>query len=71
MLSVILSSASSALNQNEFLEITCNLLKEPEKSHVQDAIGFGSQYLKSWYKTFETITKHSKRNRVINFDSQL
>ena len=66
--SVILSSASSPLNQNEFLEITCNLLKEP---YVQDTIGFGSQYLKSWYKTFKTIAKHSKRNRVINFDSQL
>ena len=71
MLSVILSSANSVLNRLEFLEITCNLLKAPEKSHIQGAIGFGSYSLKSWHKIFKAITKHSNHNRVIIFDSNL
>ena len=29
------------MNQSEFLEITCNLLKAREKSRVQGAIGLG------------------------------
>ena len=29
------------MNQSEFLAITCNLLKGPEKPSVQGVIGFG------------------------------
>ena len=44
------------MNQSEFLEIICNLLKALEKSRVQDAFGFGfgfaSRWLKSWREIF-------------------
>ena len=58
------------MNQSEFLEITCNLLKAQEKS---GAIGFGfaSLWLKNLRETFKPITKRSSRNRVITFDSHL
>jgi len=42
-------------------------------NHHISAIGFGfaSNWLKKWCETFEPITKRSKRNHVISFDSQL
>ena len=42
------------MNQSVPQAITCNLLKEWEKSHVQGAVGFGfaSHWLKSWQNIF-------------------
>ena len=37
----ITTGANSAMNQSQFLAITCNSLKAREKSRVQGAIGFG------------------------------
>ena len=67
------TGADSAMNQSQFLAITCNSLKAREKSRVQGAIGFGfaSHWLKNWLETFEPITKHSNRNHAITFDSHL
>ena len=62
------------MNQTEFLEITCNLLKAREKSRVEGAIGFGlllARWLIIWRGIFKPITKRSNRNRVITFDSHL
>ena len=61
------------MNKSEFLAIACNLLKMPETSRVQGAIGFGfaSHWLKIWRAILKPITKHSNRNRVITFDSRL
>ena len=41
------SKEISSMKQSEFHAITCNLLKEREKSCVQGAIGFASHWLKS------------------------
>ena len=43
------------MNQSEFLVITCNSLKEQEKSRVQGAIdfGFASHWLKNWREYFK------------------
>jgi len=41
LLRPITTRANSAVNQSEFLAITCNFLKVQEKSLVQIAIGFG------------------------------
>ena len=64
---------NSAMNQSQFLAITCNSLKAREKSRVQGAIGFGlgSHWLKNWRESFKPITKRSNRNLVITFDSHL
>ena len=73
LLRPITTGANSALNQSQFLAITCNLLKAREKSRVLGAIGFGfaSHWLKSWRKCFKLIIKRSNRNHVITFDSHL
>ena len=67
--------AISAMNQSEYLTITCNLLKHgtQEKWHIQGAIGFGfaSNWLKTLHETFKPITKGSNHIRVITFDSHL
>ena len=69
------TEADSAINQSQFLAITCNSLEAREKSRVHDAIGFGfgfdSHWLKNWRDSFKPITKRSNRNRVITFDSHL
>ena len=57
------------MNQSEFLAITCNLLQAREKSHVQDAIGLGSHWLKTWRQCFQSITK--RRNHMITFNNHL
>ena len=51
----ITTGATSAMNQSEFLAITCNLLKAREKSRLQAAIGFcfDSHWLKNWRNTFK------------------
>ena len=68
--------AGSAMNQSQFLAITCNSLEAREKSRVRGAIGFGfgfaSHWLKNWRDSFKSITKRSNRNHVIIiFDSHL
>ena len=64
---------NSAMNQSQFLKITCNSLEAREKSRVQGAIGFGfaSYWLKNWRESFKPITKRSNGNLVITFDSHL
>ena len=73
LLRPITTEASSAMNQSQFLAITCNSLEAREKSRVHGAIGFGfdSHWLKNWRESFKPITKHSNRNHVITFDSHL
>ena len=71
----ITTGAGSAMNQSQFLAITCNSLKAREKSRVRGAVGFGfgfdSHWLKNWRESFTPITKRSNRNHVITFDSHL
>ena len=71
LLRPITTGADSAMNQSQFIAITCNSLKAREKSRVHAAIGFGfaSHWLKNWRESFEPITKCSNRNPVITFDS--
>ena len=49
LLRPIITGANSAMNQSQFLAITCNSLEAREKSRVYGAIGFGfaSHRLKS------------------------
>ena len=64
---------NSAMNQSQFLAITCNSLEAREKSRAHGTIGFGFAFhwLKNWRESFKPITKRSKRNHVITFDSHL
>ena len=77
LLRPITTGANSAMNQSQFLAITCNSLKAREKSRVHGAIGFGfgcgfaSHWLKNWRESFKPITKRSNSNHVITFDSRL
>ena len=73
LLRPITKGADSAMNQSQFLAITCNSLKARKKSRVQGAIGLGfaSHWLKNWRESFKPITKRSNRNHVITFDSHL
>ena len=75
LLRPITTGADSAMNQSQFLAITCNSLEAREKSRVHGAIGFGfgfaSHWLKNWRKSFKPITKRSNRNHIITFDSHL
>ena len=73
LLQPITTGADSAMNQSQFLAITCNSLKAREKSRVHGAIGFGfaSHWLKNWRESFKPIAKRSNRNQVITFDSHL
>ena len=72
-LRLITTGADSAMNQSQFLAITCNLLEAREKSRVYGVIGFvfASHWLKSWRESFKPITKRSNRNHVITLDSHL
>ena len=73
LLRPITTGADSAMNQSQFLAVTCNSLKAWEKSRVHGAIGFAfaSHRLKTWRESFKPITKRSNRNHVITFDSHL
>ena len=73
LLQPITTGANSAMNQSQFLAVTCNLLKEREKSCIHGVIGFGfaSYWLKNWQESFKPITKRSNCNHVITFDSHL
>ena len=65
LLRPITTGADSAMNQSEFLAITCNPLKAWETLRVHGAIGFG--FASQWLKN----CKGSNRNHVITFDSHL
>ena len=73
LLRPITTGTGSAMNQSQFLAITCNSLEARERSRVHSAIGFGfaSYWLKNWRESFKPITKRSNRNHVITFDSHL
>ena len=73
LLRPITTGANSAMNQSQFLAITCNSLEAREKSRVHGTIGFGfaSHWLKNWRDSFKPITKGRNRNHVITFDSHL
>ena len=73
LLRPITTRANSAVNQSQFLAITCNSLKVREKSRVHGTISFGfaSHWLKNWRESFKPITMRSNRNHVITFDSHL
>ena len=73
LLRPITTGTNGAMNQSQFLEITCNSLEAREKSSVQGGIGFvfASHWLKNWRESFKPITKRSNRNHVISFDSHL
>ena len=73
LLRPITTGAGSAMNQSQFLAITCNSREGREKPRVHGAIGFGfaSHWLKNWRDYFKPITKRSNRNHVITCDSHL
>ena len=73
LLGPITTGAGSAMNQSQFLAITCNSLEARKKSRVQGAIGFGfdSHWLKNWRESFKPIPKRSNRNQIITFNSHL
>ena len=62
LLRPITTGAGSAMNQSQFLAITCNSLEKREKSRVRGAIGFDSYWLKNWRESSKPITKRSNRN---------
>ena len=55
LLRPITIGTNSAMNQSQFLVITCNLLEAREKSRVHGAVGFGfaSHWLKNWRESFK------------------
>ena len=73
LLRPIMTGANSAMNQSQFLAITCKSLVAREKSRVHGAIGFGFAFhwLKNWRQSFKPITKRRNHNHVITFDSHL
>ena len=73
LLRPITTGADSAMNQSQFLAITCNSLKARERSRVHGAIGFGfaSHWQKNWRESFQPITKRNNRDHVITFHSHL
>ena len=73
LLRQITAGAERAMNQSQFLAITCNSLKAREKSRVHGANGFdfAPRWWKNWRESFKPITKRSNRNHVITFDSHL
>ena len=72
LLRPITTGAGSAMNQSQFLAITCNSLEAREKSRVHGIrFCFDSHWLKNWRESFKPIAKRSNRNRVITFDSHL
>ena len=69
----ITTGANSAMNQSQFLAITCKSLKAQEKLRVHGAVVFvfSSHWLRNWRESFKPVTKRSNRNHVITFDSHL
>ena len=54
LLRPITTGADSAMNQSQFIAITCTSLKAREKSRVHgaNAFGFASHWLKNWRDFF-------------------
>ena len=54
LLRPITRETNCAMNQSQFLVITCNLPEAREKSRLHSAIGFGfaSHWLKNWRDSF-------------------
>ena len=50
LLRPITTGANSAMNQSQFLAITCNSLKAREKPRAHSAIGFGFGFASHWLK---------------------
>ena len=73
LLRQITTETNSAMNQSQFLAITCNSLEARGKSRIHGAIGFDFvfHWLRNWRDSFKPITKRSNRNHVITFDSHL
>ena len=73
LLRPITTGSGIAMNQSQFLAITCNSLVARVKSRVHGAVcfGFDSHWLKNWRESFKPIIKRGNRNHVITFDSQL
>ena len=73
LLRPITTGAGSAMNQSQFLAVTCNSLEARERSRVHGAIGFvfDSHWLKNWRESFKPITKRGNRNHVFSFDGHL
>ena len=67
LLRQITTGAGRAMNQSQFLAITCNLREAQEKSRVHGKMGFcfDSHWLKKWRESLKAITKRSNRNHVI------
>ena len=57
LLRPITTGAGSAMNQTQFLAITCNSLEAREKSRVHGAIGFG--FDSHWLKTDASLLSQS------------
>ena len=57
LLRPITTGADSAMNQSQFLPITCNSLKVWEKSRVRGAIGFA--FASHWLKTGASLLSQS------------
>ena len=55
LLRPIAIGTNCAMNQSQFLAITCNLHEAREKSRVQGAVGFGfaSHWLKNWRESLK------------------
>ena len=53
LLRPITTGADSAMNQSQFLEITCNSLEAREKSRAHGAIGFG--FASHWFKKLARV----------------
>ena len=72
LLRPITTGAGSAMNQSQFLAITCNSLEAREKSRVHGVIDFGfdSHWLKNWRESFKPITKLSNRSQLRNYFRQ-
>ena len=73
LLRPITIGTNSVMNQSQFLAITCNQLEAQEKECVEGGIvfGFASRWLKNWHESLKPITKRSKYNHIITFDSHL
>ena len=59
LLRPITTGAGSAMNQSQFVAITCNSLKARERSRVQGAIAFGfaSHWLNNWHDSFKPTNR--------------
>ena len=57
LLRPIRTEANSAMNQSQFLAITCNSLEAREKSRVHGAIGFG--FASHWLNTGASLLSQS------------